>query len=97
MRTVRSLVRLAAPLAVLSLAGCVGAPELGPKPTPVAPQDIAADRSLAASPEATWPGDSWWLAFNDPQLEALITEGLAKSPDVAAAAARFRRASGIAQ
>jgi NodT family efflux transporter outer membrane factor (OMF) lipoprotein len=97
MRKLRFLVRLGAPLAVVSLAGCVGAPELGPKPTPIAPQDVAAERSLAASPEATWPSDSWWLVFNDPQLDALIAEGLARSPDVAAAAARFRRASGMAQ
>lgn len=91
------LLRGGVPLVLLALQACVGAPELGPRPTPIAPQNVAAERSLVASAEAAWPGDAWWTAFGDPQLTALIEEGLAKSPDVAAAAARFRRAGGMAQ
>lgn len=90
------LFRGAAPLVLLCLQACVGAPELGSKPAPIAPQDIAAERSLTPTVAATWPGGDWWITFGDPQLNALIEEGLAKSPDVAATAARFRRASGMA-
>jgi NodT family efflux transporter outer membrane factor (OMF) lipoprotein len=90
------LFRLAAPIAVLSLAGCVGAPDLGQRPTPVAPQGVAAQRSLPETASA-WPGDGWWQSIGDPQLDALIDEGLAHSPDVAAAAARLRQANGMAR
>jgi NodT family efflux transporter outer membrane factor (OMF) lipoprotein len=100
-RTMRSTPSLVGPGALLvlllSLAGCVGAPELGPKPAPLTPQDVAADRSLAPSTAASWPGDSWWRTFGDSQLTGLIEEGLAHAPDVAAAAARLRRANGMAQ
>jgi NodT family efflux transporter outer membrane factor (OMF) lipoprotein len=88
--------RLAAPLAALFLAGCVGAPELGPKPVPLAADSIAASRSLSADPAGRWPTDAWWRDYGDSQLATLIAEGLDNSPDVAAAAARFRRASGMA-
>ena len=97
MRTPSSFLRLCAPLALLPLVGCVGAPELGPKPTPIAPEAVAAERSLAANSAASWPAEAWWRSYGDAQLGALIEEGLSKSPDVAAAAARFRQASGMAR
>ena len=43
-----------------------------------------------------WPGDGWWTAYNDAQLDQLIAEGLAGSPDIASAAARLARAQGVA-
>lgn len=58
--------------------------------------DIAASQSLTG-PQAAWPDEGWWKAYGDPQLERLIEEGLNSSPDVAAAAARFRQAAGAAQ
>ena len=80
----------------LVLAGCAAVPDLGPKPTPRAPETIAADRSLPAG-SAAWPHDAWWRDYGDPQLTALIEEGLKASPDVATAAARYRRAAGLSQ
>lgn len=91
------LARAPALFALLATAGCVGAPELGPRPAPFDAQTIAAERSLTGDDAAAWPRQDWWRERQDPQLTALIEEGLAKSPDVAAAAARFRRASGMAQ
>ena len=43
-----------------------------------------------------WPVDGWWQAYGDPQLDALIAEGLTNAPDVATAAARFRKAQAMA-
>lgn len=83
-------------LSFLLLAGCAAIPDLGSTPQMRAPASVAADRSLTAAPGA-WPGDGWWTAYGDPQLDALIAEGLRASPDVAAAGARFRRAAGMAQ
>jgi outer membrane protein, multidrug efflux system len=36
--------------------------------------------------------DQWWLAFDDPELTALVDEALARSPDAQSAAARLREA-----
>jgi NodT family efflux transporter outer membrane factor (OMF) lipoprotein len=71
-------------------------PDLGPKPQLRAAESVAASQSFAAT-SAAWPVDRWWDGLGDPQLSALIDEGLRNSPDVAIAAARFRRAQGMAQ
>lgn len=86
-----------ASVAALLLAGCATVPDLGPKPVPIAPADVAASQSLPGDTVAAWPGDGWWTGYGDPQLTRLIEEGLAQSPDIAAAAARFRRAAGMTQ
>ncbi|WHO38186.1 efflux transporter outer membrane subunit [Sphingobium sp. AP49] len=80
----------------LLLSGCASIPDLGPKPEVRTPQAVAAQQSLAAAATA-WPGDGWWKGYGDPQLGVLIEEGLNGSPDVAAAAARLRKAAGMAQ
>jgi NodT family efflux transporter outer membrane factor (OMF) lipoprotein len=96
MRLSRSAFSLACALSAASLAGCAAVPDLGPKPVPRAADSIAASRSLPGGADA-WPVEGWWSAYGDPQLVALIAEGLKGSPDMAAAAARFVRAQGMAQ
>ena len=83
-----------AALLALPLAACV--PDLGKAPQPRAASALAA---ATAVPDegGQWPGDGWWKRYNDPQLDGLIAEGLAASPDVATAAARLARARGIAE
>lgn len=88
---------LAAGAALLLLAGCAAVPKLGPRPEPLAAGQVAAAQSLAGTQGAQWPTEGWWQAYGDPQLDGLIAEGLAHAPDVAAAQARFARASAMAQ
>jgi NodT family efflux transporter outer membrane factor (OMF) lipoprotein len=88
---------LAVLLAATTLAACAPIPDLGPRPVARAPDSIAAQQSLAGSTAADWPGEGWWSAYGDPQLTQLIEEGLRGSPDIAAAAARLRKAAGYAQ
>lgn len=83
-------------LALCLLAGCAAIPAAGPRPVPLAADAIAASQSLPAS-TGQWPADSWWRAYGDPQLDGLIVEGLAHSPDIAAATARLRKADALAQ
>lgn len=83
--------------AALLLASCAAVPDLGPAPTLRTPESIAASESLSPVSGRDWPSDAWWAAYSDPQLTRLIEEGLADSPDVAAAAARLRQAQGYAQ
>jgi NodT family efflux transporter outer membrane factor (OMF) lipoprotein len=86
--------RLSAPLALLALAACV--PNLGPSPQIREPASLAATQSLPDE-GGVWPGDGWWQRYGDAQLDQLITEGLAGSPDIQAAVARLARAEGVAQ
>jgi NodT family efflux transporter outer membrane factor (OMF) lipoprotein len=80
----------------LLASACAAVPDLGAKPTPAAASDYASAQSLSGAP-SNWPSEGWWKAYNDPQLDRLIAEGLADSPDLAAASARFRTARGLAQ
>lgn len=58
------------------------------------------DTRLPAAFEAPVPAvpagaatlDTWWTAFNDPQLTALVDQALAASPDARTAAAKLREA-----
>ncbi|WP_031292940.1 TolC family protein, partial [Sphingobium sp. HDIP04] len=79
------------------LSACAAVPDLGPQPVARGPASIAAERSLQADNATQWPAEGWWKAYGDPQLDALIEEGLKGSPDVAAAAARFAEANAAAQ
>src|SRR6218665_71892 len=80
------------------LSACAPVPQLGARPEVRAATSYAADQSLAAKTQATnCPANDWWSAYGDAQLNSLIAEGLADSPDLAAAAARLRSAQGYAQ
>lgn len=92
----RGAARLAllAGAAATLLTGCVSTPRLNPAPQPKAAASYAAAQSFAA-PDAQWPTDRWWSAYGDPQLDQLIDEALAGSPDLAAAHARVRQADAL--
>ena len=82
--------------ALLALSACAAVADLGKAPEPRVASSIAAAQTLGEG-SALWPADGWWKAYGDSQLDALMEEGLAASPDLAAAAARFRQASAAAQ
>jgi multidrug efflux system outer membrane protein len=74
------------------LAGCAGLP---PKPASPALPTAAllgdATRATAAAAVA-WPAREWWRSFADPQLDQLVAQSLAASPDMATAEARLAAA-----
>ena len=82
---------LLAAASAVTLSACASLPEMGAAPQPKTAASYAAAQSLAA-PERAWPADSWWTSYGDPELDALIGEGLKGSPDLAAAQARLRKA-----
>ncbi|MFT4252663.1 MAG: efflux transporter outer membrane subunit [Caulobacter sp.] len=82
-------------LATSALAGCAAVPALPPAQAIKAPDAYASQASLSA-PAADWPTDRWWTAYGDAQLDALIEEALAGSPDLAAAQARVAKAQALA-
>ncbi len=75
------------------LAGC--APDLGPKPDMAAPANFDSAKSLTAA-ATDWPQDTWWKAYNDPELDRLVADALKDSPDLKMAAARVRAAEAMA-
>ncbi|KAB7771353.1 efflux transporter outer membrane subunit [Xanthomonas maliensis] len=90
--------RLLRPLVVtalaLALAACASSRGLAPQGTLLDPASVHAERTLsqASLSAAAWPSSDWWRALGDPQLNALIAEGLQHSPSLAAADARLRQA-----
>jgi NodT family efflux transporter outer membrane factor (OMF) lipoprotein len=81
-------------LAVPLLGGCATLPKQGAAPAIRPASDFASATSLAA-PETSWPSDRWWEGFGDPQLTALIEEGLTAGTDLRIAQARFDRADAL--
>jgi NodT family efflux transporter outer membrane factor (OMF) lipoprotein len=82
---------IAAAFVALVLASCAS---MHPAPLPEQSVNIAA---LDARPGVVdWPHEDWWRRYEDAQLDAVIAEGLAGSPSLAAARARIRRAGAAA-
>lgn len=73
-------------LACFALSACVSTPDA----------DTRLPAAYEAPAAATVPGaadlDTWWTAFEDPQLNGLINQALAASPDARTAAARLQEA-----
>ena len=86
---------LAALAPALILGACAVPPRLGPAPQ-LRGQPPGA-QSLASEPARDWPAERWWQAWGDPQLDALIAEALAGSPDLTMAAARLAAADAAAR
>ncbi len=78
------------------LAGCA-VPDLGPRPELATPTSYAAGASIVSTRDKAWPVAGWWHGYGDPQLDMLMAEALAGSPDIAIAAARVRTARGVVQ
>ena len=75
---------------------CAPLPALGPVPDAKSPDTFKSEQTFQA-PEASWPADRWWEKYSDAQLNQLIEEGLAESPDLKVAQARLRRSEAQSQ
>lgn len=76
--------------AALALAACASVP--GGEVAKPKPATAYATAHTFAAPPAAWPGDRWWSAYGDEQLDRLIDEALAGAPDIAVARARLDKA-----
>ncbi|HZV10169.1 MAG TPA: TolC family protein, partial [Novosphingobium sp.] len=75
----------------LLLGACAGLSGKGRPDGPV-PQVAGADGGWIDGAPAGPMAAGWWQALGDPQLDGLIAQGLAASPDVAEAEAKLRSA-----
>src|ERR1017187_2802688 len=75
-----------------------GAPVPPPHPPPVMKRiDELGSSTSCSAPDAAWPGEGWWHAYEDSQLDSLIDEALRGSPDLDLAQARLHAAMAQAQ
>lgn len=81
-------IRVAAPLAMLFLAGCVSGPEHTPPETPL-PQKFGEGSTKSAGDVTMAP---WWTAFNDRRLDGLVQQGLSQNLDILQAMERITSA-----
>lgn len=92
-RTFRLQPLLPAALA-LALSACASTGGLQPQGQLFDPDHLQSQRTLAGQDlsQPGWPATDWWRALGDPQLDALIAEGLQHNPGLDAADARLRQA-----
>ncbi len=81
----------------LLLAGCASYRGVEHHSSPADPAALEAGKSLEGQNTAAWPELDWWKRFGDPQLDALIEEGLAGSANIRLARARVNQALAAAQ
>ena len=81
-------------LAALLLGGCASTDGLRSDATPLPPNALHAQRSLAGVQQdaAAWPHQDWWKTICDAQLDKLVDEALADNPDMALVDARVHAA-----
>lgn len=72
------------------LTGCAA-----PVPKPAAPLPTQWQHAIAADPARPSDLQGWWRAFNDPQLDTLVTQALASNLDVEQANERLLAARAI--
>ena len=81
-------IRVAAPLALLLLSGCVTGPDHTPPQTPL-PEKFAEGGKKSNGEVAM---AAWWTAFNDKRLNGLVEQGLDQNLDVLQALERISAA-----
>ena len=81
---------------LLATAGCSLAPPPEP-PSTVAPESWRSPAAVGMSDGGAAVADSWWLAFDDPQLDALVARGLEANHDLALAISRLEESRALAR
>ena len=85
-------------LLLMLLAGCASDRGISHRSTPADPSALQAEQSLGGeAPSGEWPALDWWKRYGDPQLDALVGEALAGSPNMRLAQARLDQARAQAQ
>jgi NodT family efflux transporter outer membrane factor (OMF) lipoprotein len=86
---------LACAMAVLG--GCADTGSIQPQAAALKPAQLNTGKAIAAaSANVAWPGEHWWEALHDDQLNKLVDAALADNPGLRAAQARVRQAESLA-
>src|SRR5450755_1781842 len=85
------IVKVLLSASLLASSGCAQFPHMDSPPAVKKVEQLGSSNSFSA-PQMTWPGDGWWRAYGDVQLDALIEEALRGAPDLDLAQARLHAA-----
>ncbi len=85
-------IRVAAPLAMLLLSGCVMGPDHTAPETALPGKFNEGGQKSAGNPS----GVEWWTAFNDSQLNKLVKQGIAQNLDILQSLERIEQARAAA-
>ena len=80
----------------LLLGACADFSGIDPKSKLNDGSKLAAGKALSASSQIAWPTTAWWQVYRDPQLDALVQQAVADSPNLKMAQARIRQATALA-
>src|SRR5579863_5261042 len=92
-RGMSSSASTAAIAAALALAACAAIPPA--RLADIKPVSAYGAQQSFAGAASAWPGDDWWRAYEDPQLNTVIDEALQNAPNVAMARARLGKADAL--
>ena len=76
--------------------GCISMSGIEPKAKTTQANTLDAGTAITTAPRIDWPTENWWKAYNDPQLDALITQSISGSPTLRVAQARVNLAQAFA-
>ena len=84
-------------LSLALLTSCADLSGITPSSEPLDPAKLAAGQNLANAGRVQWPDQNWWTACHDPQLNRLVDQAVANSPQLQTARVRIALAQAIAQ
>ncbi|PCE32365.1 efflux transporter outer membrane subunit [Burkholderia ubonensis] len=88
----------AAVACALLLGACADTNGIAPRARMLDPSGVAAPFPHSTQDAAAaWPRDDWWLAWRDPQLDALVADAVAGNPALRVALARVDRTLELAR
>lgn len=80
-----------------TIAGCISTHGIAPQEQRLGNDQLATDAAIqSANRDAKWPGEQWWRAYGDPQLDTWVQTALDSSPTLSEAEARVRMALSMA-
>ncbi|WP_233470998.1 efflux transporter outer membrane subunit [Paraburkholderia caribensis] len=84
---------MAASTLVIVQTGCISGAGIKPEASLIDPATVTSGKALnAVVSDAAWPTDSWWRAWQDPQLDMLMKRAVAGSPTLAVVRSRVTAA-----
>ncbi|SFB41705.1 efflux transporter, outer membrane factor (OMF) lipoprotein, NodT family [Collimonas sp. OK607] len=80
----------------LLLSACADFSGINPQSKLTDSNSLSAGKALTDITNTQWPKTAWWQNYRDPQLDALVQQAIADSPNLKIAQARIRQASSLA-
>lgn len=79
------------------LNGCISAKGIAPTSQPLEQDSLSLGKTIEDAPDIAWPGEHWWQAYHDPQLDHLVAKALHDHPDLKKATARIALSAAMAE